>query len=188
MSPEHLDSILSRAEEVHSPAAVDAALDRMADAISADYRDRMPLVLSVMIGGLVMSGRLLPRLKFPLTVDYLHASRYRGETRGGAELHWLARPTESLRDRSVLILDDILDEGHTLKGIIAFCRQQGARDVATAVLVRKRHQRRVAGLDVEYVGLEVPDRYVFGAGMDYRDYLRNLPGILALAPDDEEQA
>lgn len=188
MSPEHLNAILSRAEEIHAPAAVDAALDRLAAAISADYRERRPLVLSVMIGGLVLSGRLLPRLDFPLTVDYLHASRYRGETRGGNELHWLARPSESLQGRSVLILDDILDEGHTLQGIIEFCRRQGARDVATAVLVRKRHDRCVAGLEVEYVGLEVPDRYVFGAGMDYRDYLRNLPGILALAAEDEEQA
>lgn len=188
MSPDHMNAILERSEEIHAPAAVDAALDRLAEAIASDYQHRRPLVLSVMIGGLVFSGRLLRRLNFPLTVDYLHASRYRGETRGGAEVHWLARPTESLQGRSVLILDDILDEGHTLRGIVEFCRQQGADDVATAVLVRKTHDRCVAGLDVEYVGLDVPDRYVFGAGMDYKDYLRNLPGIHALAPEDEERA
>ncbi len=188
MNPEHLAAVLNRSEVIHEPATVTAAIERLADTVSADYRSRNPLVLSIMIGGLVFSGRLLSRIDIPLTVDYLHASRYRGETSGGEALHWLARPSSPLAGRSVLILDDILDEGHTLRGIVDFCRAQGAADVATAVLVKKRHDRCVEGVHADYVGLEVPDRYVFGAGMDYKDYLRNLPGIHALAAADEERA
>lgn len=166
-------------ELVHDAVAVRSALDDMAAAIAERLAGENPLVLGVMVGALIPLGQLLPRLRFPVEVDYIHATRYRGDTTG-SDLVWLARPQSSLHGRSVLVLDDILDEGHTLAGILDWCRLEGARDVHTAVLVNKRHDRRYRGLQADFVGLEVDDRYVFGAGMDYKGRFRNLDAIYAI--------
>jgi len=137
------------------------------------------LTLAVMLGGLIPAARLLDRLDFPLDVDYIHATRYRGEIRG-TELQWRARPSAELRDRVVLIVDDILDEGLTLAGIVDYCRSAGAAEIYTAVLVDKQHDRKPAIQRADFTGLRVEDRYVFGYGMDYKGYLRNAPGIFAV--------
>lgn len=179
--PQEIREIQARAELLYSKADIEAAYERMAAAISESLRDLNPLVVSVMIGGLIPAGQLLPRLDFPLQMDYLHATRYRGKTRGGA-LEWLVRPSHSLQDRVVLLIDDILDEGITLAEICGACRQAGAREVYTAVLLNKKHKRK-NGFEADFVGIEVGDRYVFGCGMDYKDYLRNAPGIYAI-PDE----
>lgn len=90
-------------------------------------------------------------------------------------------PMIEFRDRPVLIIDDILDEGHTLAAIIDYCREQGAASVQCAVLVDKQHERKARpDLKADYVGLEVEDRYIFGYGMDYQGYWRNAPGIYAV--------
>ncbi len=170
--------VFNAAECLHDAAAVDAAVDRMAVAIGRELRDADPLVVTVMHGGLVPAGLLLPRLDFPLQVDYLHATRYRGETRGG-ELHWQVHPHRPLGGRTVLLIDDIFDEGHTLAAIRRYCVEAGAGRVYGAVLVDKRHDRK-ADYRPDFIGLEVADRYVFGYGMDYKDYLRNAPGIFAV--------
>lgn len=172
-------AVLQNSEELHSVEAVNAALDRLAVAISARLGDADPLVLVVMNGALIPAGQLLIRLNFPFQIGYLHATRYQGDTRGGT-LQWLARPTVPVQDRVILVVDDIFDEGTTLKAIVQELRQGGAREVLSAVLVNKIHDRKVPEFDVDFVGLEVADRYVFGCGMDYKDYLRNLPGIHAL--------
>jgi len=172
------------AEPLHDARAVDAALERLAAAIERRLAGTRPVLLGVMTGAIVPLGRLLPRLGFALEVDYIHATRYHGST-VGRDLVWLARPQTPLRGRTVLVVDDILDEGHTLAGIIDECRNEGAEAVHAAVLVNKPNARRVAGLAADFAGLEVPDRYVFGAGMDYRGYLRNVDGIYAAHPDDE---
>lgn len=166
------------AECLYTAEQVQAAFDRMAREITARLEDADPLVLCVMNGGLITAGHLLTRLAFPLQVDYIHATRYAGATEGG-ELQWLASPKSSLQDRTVLIVDDIHDVGATLKAIIEHCRNQGARVVYSAVLVNKLHDRKVK-LAADFVGLEVADRYVFGCGMDYKGYLRNLPAIYAV--------
>lgn len=175
--------VLARAERLYAPAEVEAALELMAAAITRDLHDRDPLVMCVMNGGLVPFGKLLPQLQFPLQVDYIHATRYRGETRGG-ELHWLAGPAVSVRDRALLLIDDILDEGTTLAAIERRFLDGGARSVHKAVLVVKQRPRATP-VTVEYAGVDVPDRYVFGYGMDYRGYLRNAPGIYAVSEDEE---
>lgn len=173
--------VLAASELLYNEAEVDAALDRMAQAITADLAETLPLVICVMTGGLIPAGKLLTRLDFPLELDYVHATRYRGATSGG-NLAWLAKPQTPLRDRTVLVVDDILDEGITLAGILQQCHNEGARAVYTAVLVDKQHDRRHPGISAEYVGLTVEDRYIFGAGMDYKGLLRNVGGIYAV-PD-----
>lgn len=182
ITPEQALAVYAEADCLHDAAAVHAALDRMAAAIAAELRDSDPLVITVMQGGLVPAGLLLPRLDFPLQVDYLHATRYNGQTRGG-EIQWVARPVQPLDGRVVLLVDDIYDEGHTLAAIVRACLAAGARRVYSAVLLDKQHGRK-ADYRPDFIGLPVADRYVFGMGMDYREYLRNAPGIFAVRDED----
>ncbi|WP_018872571.1 hypoxanthine-guanine phosphoribosyltransferase [Thioalkalivibrio sp. ALJ16] len=181
MSPEQARATLRDADCLFSRDAVETAIDRLAERTAAELKDRNPLVLGVMNGGVVLMGGLLTRWSFPMQVDYLHATRYRGGTRGGEQLHWLARPQTPLTGRTVVIVDDILDGGITLDGIHTFCREQGAEQVYSIVLVEKDNPQRDPAITVDFAALEVPDRYVFGYGMDYQDYLRNAPGIFAVA-------
>lgn len=176
----HIRQVMAEADCLYNDAEVDAAIGRVAQAINADLAERNPVVFCVMNGGLIFSGKLLPKLDFPLELSYLHATRYRNETTGG-ELFWKAKPEISFIDRDVLIVDDILDEGHTLSAIIDFCRHAGAREVHTAVLIDKDHDRKARpDLKADYVGLSCVDRYIFGYGMDYKGYWRNAPGIFAV--------
>ncbi len=169
---------MASAERLFSPAEVEEALDRMASEITRRLERADPLVLVAMNGGLVPAGLLLPRLEFPLRLDYLHATRYRERT-FGTELQWKRPPEERLEGRTLLIIDDILDEGHTLQAILEHCRQAGAREVLSAVLVHKIHPRS-NGLEADFTGVKAPDRYLFGYGMDYKGYWRNAPGIYAI--------
>lgn len=176
--------VMQAADCLHDAVAVEAALGRMADAINRDMAGGDVVVICVMNGGLVASGLLLPRLKFPLRLDYMHASRYRERT-AGEELHWKVDPSQPLAGKDLLIIDDILDEGHTLEAIIRFCRDRSPASVRAAVLVQKEHDRGVRP-PVDYIGLTVPDRYVFGYGMDYKGYWRNAAGIYAVAEQQIE--
>ncbi len=161
-------------------ATVEAALDRMAQAITERLADRNPLVYAVMNGALIFAGRILPRLPFPLELAYLHASRY-GNALQGTQLDWRVRPTQDLRGRTVLVLDDILDEGHTLKAIIEHLQAEGAAEVLSAVLVHKLHARKATPeMRADFSGLDIADRFLFGCGMDYKGYWRNAPGIYAV--------
>ncbi|NOX75361.1 MAG: hypoxanthine-guanine phosphoribosyltransferase [Gammaproteobacteria bacterium] len=178
VSPQHIQRVRDEADCLHNSADVDAALERMAVAITAEYRNQNPLLICVMNGGLIVTGGLMLRLDFPLEQDYLHATRYRGATQGG-ELHWAVEPKQVLKGRDVLIVDDILDEGYTLAAIVEHCQQAGVRSVKTVVLVEKLHSRK-QGIEADFVGLQVPDRYVFGCGMDYKGFLRNANGIFAV--------
>lgn len=172
--------VLAEAELLADEAAVTAAIARMAAEISVRLAERRPVVLCVMNGSIIFAGQLLPRLLFPLEVGYLHATRYGNDTRGGG-MTWLAQPAMDLNGRDVLLLDDILDEGITLTAVADYCRLQGAAAVLTAVLVDKRHERKVApGCRADFTGLEIADRFIFGYGLDYRGYWRNAPGIYAV--------
>lgn len=181
--PGKIQDVYKKSTQLFSTEEVEAALDRMAMDIHQQLHDKNPVLLCVMIGGLVPLGNLLPRLDFPLEVDYVHATRYRGEITGG-ELHWKVRPSANLQDRTVLIVDDILDGGITLAAIVAEVKSLGAKTVLTAVLVDKYQKRVENGLkNADFVGLQIEDHYIFGYGMDYNEYLRNAPGIFVVAPE-----
>jgi hypoxanthine phosphoribosyltransferase len=166
------------AELIHSEQDVEAALDRIAVEITNQLAESDPIVICIMNGGIIATGKLLPRLNFPLRVDYLHATRYHGQTAAG-ELNWLKRNHQELRGQNILIVDDILDEGITLQAIVEFCQEMEAASVYSVVVVEKIHDRS-NGFKADFVGLQVEDRYVFGYGMDYKGYLRNAPGIFAV--------
>ena len=182
-TPRLVDALVG-ADVIHDEDVLDAAIEDMADAVHRDYVDGdVPLFVTIMHGGMPFAASLafaLGARGLDLQFDYLHATRYRGNTTGSG-LAWLHRPATPMEGRRVLLADDILDEGHTLKAVTRWCEDQGAAEVRVAVLAVKVHDRRVEGIDADYIGVEVPDRYVFGYGMDYHEQGRNLPAIYALA-------
>jgi hypoxanthine phosphoribosyltransferase len=166
------------AELLIAPASVQEALVRVAAEVTAALRAQNPLVLAVMRGGVVFAGQLLPLLTFPLDFDYVDATRY-GRATSGGELQWRVDVPASVRGRVVLVVDDILDEGRTLAAIRERLLAAGARQVLIAVFADKRLPR-AKPVAADFTGVSVPDRYVFGYGMDVRGQWRNLPGIYAL--------
>ena len=172
------NQILSQSDVIYPPQEVSDAIHASALQISQDLQDKSPLVLTVMNGGLYFAGQLLPKLNFPLEQDYVQATRYQGGVEG-KEIVWRAEPTDKIEGRVVLLLDDILDEGHTLVAIRDKCLALGALDVKIAVLTEKElsHSKPIKA---DYVGLTLPNRYVFGCGMDVYGWWRNLPEIRAI--------
>ena len=181
--PNHIRTVFAKSSILFSKADVEAALDKMAVEIHDRLANTNPIFLCVVVGGIVPLGNLLPRLDFPLEVDYIHATRYGNKT-VGTELVWKMVPQSSLENRTVLIVDDILDGGVTLAEIVKFCQEKGAKEVLTAVLVEKYNARLPEGLPTaDFHGLQSDNHYVFGYGMDYKGYLRNAPGIYVVAPE-----
>ena len=177
MSPDP-QQLLSQSEVIYSPQQVTDAIHGLALQINQDLQEQKPLVLTVMNGGLYFAGQLLPRLDFPLEQDYVQATRYQGGVEG-KEIHWRIAPTAKVKGRVVLLLDDILDAGVTLAAVRDACLALGATQVKVAVLTEK-DLGQVKPIGADYVGLVVPDRYVFGCGMDVYGWWRNLPAIYAL--------
>lgn len=176
-------AILQQAELLYSEQQVQAALHRVAQQINAVLADMHPLVLSVMGGAVVFSGQLLPLLNFPLDFDYVHMSRY-GDAQVGGAVRWKVEPPEQVRGRIVLVLDDILDEGHTLAALRQRVMELGASRFYSAVLADKQHGR-AKSIHADFVGLVLPDRFVFGYGMDIAGAWRNLPAIYAVKAGNE---
>ena len=175
-----IEDVLSGADVIYSSEQVAAVLDEMAMNINTRLAGTNPLLLCVMKGGIIFTAQLLTRLTCMPELDYIHVTRYQNQTAGN-KLDWLVYPQTSIKDRTVLIIDDILDQGITLSAIVEYCKNQGAKEVVSAVLVHKKHDRYKSDVDCDYVGLEVKDRYVFGYGMDYKGKLRHLDAIYAVA-------
>lgn len=175
-----MNQVLEEADCLYTQADVDRALDRLAGELNTAVQAENPVILCIMNGGLVIAGQLLPRLPFPLQVDYAHVSRYRETTTGGA-LEWVVRPQSDLTGRTVVVVDDILDEGATLAALVEACKAEGAGRVLTLALIHKNHDRKThPDFRADFTGLETGDRYLFGYGMDYKGYWRNAPGIYAV--------
>lgn len=174
-----IKQVQENALRLHTDVEVEAALDKMAAKINASLAALNPVILCVMNGGLVTTGKLLTRLTFPLTLDAINVSRYGNQTHG-SKINWLQKPNHSLQKRTVLIIDDILDQGLTLQAIYQYCQQQGASHVYSAVLVDKQIAK-AKPVHADFIGLSVADYYLYGYGMDYKGYLRNAPGIYACA-------
>lgn len=183
--PSHIREVSAKATCLFSKAEIEEALDAMAVKIHDALADKNPLFLCVVVGGIIPMGNLLPRLDFPLEVDYIHATRYQNSTRGKT-LAWKVVPSTPLKGRMVVVVDDILDGGITLAEIVKYCEQEGAAEVLTAVLVDKDNARLPEGVPhADFSGLRVDNHYVYGYGMDYKGYLRNAPGIFVVAPEHE---
>lgn len=174
-----LSAVLPRARRIHSREVLDAAITGMGRDITAVLQGERAVFLTVMNGGMFFATPLALAIDRDLEFDYVHATRY-GDAIAGRNVEWLRKPRVALAGRTVILADDILDEGYTLQALRDHCVAAGAKRVLIAVLCVKVHERRVAGLEADFVGVEVPDRYVFGRGLDYYGQGRNLPDIYAL--------
>jgi hypoxanthine phosphoribosyltransferase len=180
-----IQQVVDAADCLYTMDDINQALDKMASAITKQCQNSNPIVISVMTGAVMTVGHLLTRLHFPLELDYIHATRYRGTNRGG-DLHWLVEPRKDLKNRCVLIVDDIMDGGLTLGAIIDYCKQAGASEVLTAVMVNKQREREPGvKFEPDFSGLMTENRYLIGFGLDYNEYCRNLPGIYAVAKEHQ---
>lgn len=169
---------LRDADCLFSEKDVSQAISTVSTVLNSDYKDEHPIILSVMTGAVFFTGKLMAKLNFPLELDYVHATRYEKGVEGRS-IRWIVKPSLEIQGRSVLVLDDILDEGITLKAIVDECYSLGAKQVKTAVLVEKELEKSKL-ISANYIGFKVPNRYVFGCGMDVFGWWRNLPAIYAL--------
>lgn len=180
-----IKAIQKRATQYCSKQDLEKALDRMASDITAQLADANPILLCVMTGGIIPTGHLATRLRFPLQIDYIHVSRYGKSTRGG-DLHWLVMPHLSLEGRTVIVVEDVLDGGLTLSAVIDFCKKGKAKAVYTAVVIDKKREREPDALQqADFTGLEVDNHFIYGFGLDYEGYFRNEFAIYRVADEDE---
>ena len=168
--PQEIAVAWESAECLYSNQEINVAINRLATDIQIELANTNPVLLCVMNGALIFTAQLAIRLPFPVQIDSLHISRYREKTQGGS-IEWQKEPGILLEDRTVLVVDDILD----------YCYMQRARKVLSTVLVEKKHDTKHPEAKADFIGLSVDGRYVFGYGMDYKNYLRNLPEIYALS-------
>ncbi len=185
MNIEKALEIHRKSETLFDAESVEDAISQLASSAAAICQDDFPLVLCVMNGGLYLTGQLLRRWEFPLTVDYVHATRYRLATLG-KDVLWKAYPQNELKDRHVVIVDDIFDQGFTLEEIKSYCLKQGARQCTSLFLIRKSHTRNKAEIEADLVALECGDRYLYGVGMDLNGHFRNLSSIYALTGSSQK--
>lgn len=180
MNLKEVNDVLAEADLLVSETEVVDVIGRMAKEMALQLEAANPVMLCIMNGGLIFSGQLLTKLVFPLELEYVHATRYGHETTG-ASLNWLAKPKVDIKGRTVVLLDDILDEGVTLSAIADYCKTEGASRVMMAVLVDKQHDRKVSpNFRADFTGVVTEDRFLFGYGLDYKGYWRNAPGIYAV--------
>jgi len=185
MSTEKMKSVLSASTCIYTKEQIEAEIEKMAVAVTSNLKGSNPIVVCVMKGGIVFCSSLILKLDFPLELDYVHATRYADKS-VGTTLEWVARPRASLEGRTVLLVDDILDGGITLAEISKECKKLGAKEVYTAVMLDKVDKRVENGLSAaDYVAFKMEDKFVFGYGLDYKENLRNAPGIYEPAPEDQ---
>ncbi len=176
---QEIDKTLRNSECLISSLEVAAAYERLSAQLNLHYAGLNPIVMVVMNGGLIPAGQLLTQLTFYHRMHYIHATRYR-DNQGTNELIWKYKPDVSLKGEHVLLIDDIFDEGITLKAVVEELKTEEPASLDCCVLLNKLHDRKVEDFEVDFVGLDVADRFVFGCGMDYHGYLRHLPGIYAI--------
>lgn len=179
LTNQDLEKVLRQSECLITAAEINSAYDRLAAQLNLHYAGLNPIVMVVMNGGLIPAGQLLTKLTFFHRMDYLHATRYR-DNEGTAELNWKMRPSANVHNEHVLLIDDIFDEGITLKAVVDELAVQQPKTLKTCVLLNKLHERKIPNFHIDFVGTDVIDRYIYGCGMDYHGYLRHLPGIYAL--------
>jgi len=180
LSSQQLQEVKDNSDLVFSASQIKTAIEKMGLVLELKIANKNAILLCVMNGGITTTADLLRCMDCDVRFDYLQVARYRDKTVGGS-LHWLKEPQLSLEDQTVVLVDDIYDEGFTMEELVSYCKKHGAREVITAVLLLKRKSTPQVDLKPDIYGLEVNDRYVYGYGMDYKGYLRNVPAIYAIS-------
>lgn len=177
------NQILNKADLLLNESQISQIMDKLAQQISSEFQQKLPLVLVVMKGGYFVASELLRRLNFPLEVDYLEATRY-GKNTSGACLNWLHKSATQIQARDIILVDDVFDEGITLAEINTYLQDAGANSVKSLVLVEKQVANRKIDFRPDYIGALLPNRFLFGCGMDLAGIWRNLPQIYAINDED----
>lgn len=173
-------ALLAKAELVFDEVCCEVKLKELATRVTEKLSDEFPLIVALMNGAAVFAGKLLPLLNFPLQFESIQVSRYRNELKG-SNLEWQYPPQGDLiKSRTVLLLDDVLDEGHTLLAVRKKILSLGAKACYSAVFVEKI-LNVAKPISADFVALQAPNCYLFGYGMDVKGYWRNLPAVYALA-------
>jgi hypoxanthine phosphoribosyltransferase len=158
-----------------------SALERMAAAITADYEGRDLLLVGVLKGAVMTMADLSRRLPPTVPMDWMAVSSYGAGTKSSGVVRILKDLDTDVTGRNVLIVEDIVDSGRTLAWLVANLRSRGAASVEVAAMFRKP-DAAVVKTDVKYVGIEIPNDFVVGFGLDYAESYRGLPFVAALAP------
>ena len=173
-----IQALISKSSVIYSEIEIKIVIQNIADQVNQTIKTDDLYVLCVMNGALIFAGQLLPRLEKNIQYSYIHATRYASSLTGGP-IQWLVKPPIDIEGKTVLILDDILDEGITLREIAATCLAMKAKAIFTAVLFDKEIVKEKSYLP-NFIGLKVPNRFVFGYGLDCKGLGRNLPHLYAL--------
>ena len=173
-----IQTLISKSSVLYSEVEIKNAIYDIASQANQTINAKELYVLCVMNGALIFAGQLLPQLKMNIQYHYIHATRYEKSLTGDS-IRWLVKPPKDIEGKTVLILDDILDEGVTLKEIVSMCRTMNAKEIYTAVLFDKEISKEKFHVS-DFIGLRVPDRFVFGYGLDCKGLGRNLPHLYAL--------
>jgi len=177
---QQVKDLVKKGRVLCSKETIEQAIAKVASEMNSQLDGKEPIFLCVMNGALVFMGQLLTHLNFPLQVNYIHVTRYQGEIEG-SQLFWRAEPTIDLKDRVVVVVEDILDTGLTLSAIQKYCDQKGAKEIFTATLVDKNRPREPGGTErCDFTGLNIDNKFIYGYGMDYKEYLRNVDAIYAV--------
>jgi hypoxanthine phosphoribosyltransferase len=167
-------------EMLISADRIQKRVEELARQIAADFKERRPItIVGVLTGSLIFLADLVRRLDLPLRIGLIQASSYRGATTSPGELRVSPELLPDVRDHHVLLLDDILDTGQTLRHLVDHIRGLGAASVRTAVLLRKEGRQQVQ-IEPDYCGFSIPDKFVIGYGLDYDDQFRHLPHVAVL--------
>ena len=169
-------TILNNSKKIISNEECMSSIKKISNELTSELCNKFPIVITVMNGALIFSGNLIPLLKFPLQCDYIHATRYNDSTLGKDTVVFKSKPTIDLTNRTILILDDILDEGITMKCINEFIAEQGAKEIINCFLFKKDISRKIQFSNI-YYGIKVPNKYIFGMGMDVKGLWRNMLDI-----------
>ncbi len=170
-------------ECIFDKKVVEAAISKVAEQMNEVLADKMPVLLCVMNGAVIFMVQLTTQLNFPLLIDYIHVTRYQGGIEG-REIHWVAEPNIDLKDRVVVVIEDILDGGLTLSAVKNFCLEQGVSEFFSATLINKERPREEGGLEkCDFVGLNIEDKFLIGYGLDFQGFFRNDPGIYVVNTD-----
>ncbi len=181
---EEITKISKKAYCIYTKAQVEQALEKMAAQMTKVLKSENPLFLVVLMGGMMPCTNLVLNLDFPLEMDYVHVSSFDITTNQSSELHWKVKPKVQIAGRTVVIVDDILDSGITFQVIKQYCENCQAKKVYTAAMLDKQVVRKPGGLETaDFTALTIEDQFVFGYGLDYSNYLRNLPGIYSIKPE-----
>lgn len=179
LTSQQLQQVRDNSDLIYDASQIARAVENMGLQLASKVKDKNAILICVMNGGIILTSDLMRAIGIDVRLDYLQVARYRDKTVGGS-LHWLKEPQLSLEGQTVVIVDDIYDEGYTMEELVSYCDKHGAKEVITTVLLYKQKSSQQVGNKPDIHGLQVTDRYVYGYGMDYKGYLRNIPAIYAI--------